>query len=578
MAVDNNVFAIHSKLANCAKLAASNMFFGSINDFLLRVLQGDPSLPPIGSIQMVAAGSPCVGFSRANANRDSPRSRRNCALLTTALACVDIYRPLYVLLENVLGMGDGHPNACDQALCALLGMGYQVRKMELNARDFGSLQNRPRIFIVAAAPNVVLPDEPLRSCDQKHATKLRTLQNLPSIENDTTHCIRFPMHIPGKREGDRNRELVESIPVDPPGMSLYKTAQMDLLPVKLRAWFEELKYENPLKSQKGSKSFTRQDWTKAIPTVRSACSPGDAIQGGHILHPDQHRTCSLQEVVLIQGFGDDEVFVGSKNEQWRQVGNSVNRCVSKALGFSIKNALRRSANKLEQQSRSPLLVAVNSDSKGLTEKRFLWMRQSSAEDTRRTVLVGHILEENSLLVKEQLTDNISQISIEDGGDRLSKYISPLIRVPLHPQPPINTLDGCAGSGRPVQREADKATRADLERDPKLRDIIEISDDGTKSEGDQGPPKKKQCRRHLPSFVEPVGESDETKQVSVFENSTVSHIRFANGQAISDSTTTKNERRTITLRRTRLFQSTSTVSPSLKFGTQARPIDLTTSDQ
>jgi DNA (cytosine-5)-methyltransferase 1 len=64
--------------------------------------------------------------------------------------------------------------------------------------------------------------------------------------------------------------------------------------------------------------FRRLAWDKPSCTVDTRFgSPR------YFLHPSQQRGFTVREAARIQGFGDDYVFCGSEQSQYRQVGNAV---------------------------------------------------------------------------------------------------------------------------------------------------------------------------------------------------------------------------------------------------------------
>ena len=59
----------------------------------------------------------------------------------------------------------------------------------------------------------------------------------------------------------------------------------------------------------------------------------------HYYHPTENRRITIREMARLQGYPDDYIFLGSKSEQSRQVGNSVPVGLGKAVAKSIFNFL-----------------------------------------------------------------------------------------------------------------------------------------------------------------------------------------------------------------------------------------------
>lgn len=182
-AVDLNSRAIHTYRANLKKPEDTKLYFGSVNDLLLEALKGNPSrnglIPSPGDVDFISAGSPCQGFSAINSRKGNASGLRNQSLVASVAAYIDFFRPDYGLLENVLGMaqkGKGRDeDILAQLLCALVGMGYQVRCFTLDAWSFGSPQGRVRLFVSFAAPGLTPQAHPRLSHAHPPGTSNRDL-------------------------------------------------------------------------------------------------------------------------------------------------------------------------------------------------------------------------------------------------------------------------------------------------------------------------------------------------------------------------------------------------------------------
>ncbi|WP_441253489.1 DNA cytosine methyltransferase [Bradyrhizobium sp. 613_E4_N2_2] len=108
-----------------------------------------------GKIDLLAGGPPCQGFSSAGRRRAvDPRN----GLVERYLELIDIIRPKFVLMENVLGFTydfkangkNGKPvSNFAGRLKERLSQNYEVVSSTLRASEFGVPQQRPRFFLVA---------------------------------------------------------------------------------------------------------------------------------------------------------------------------------------------------------------------------------------------------------------------------------------------------------------------------------------------------------------------------------------------------------------------------------------------
>ncbi len=105
-----------------------------------------------GSVDLLAGGPPCQGFSHAGRRRpDDPRNR----LFEAYLELVGIVRPKLVLIENVRGFtsgfdpdrSEGIGNFAD-ALKDRLSPDYLTTSAIIRASDFGVPQSRARFFLI----------------------------------------------------------------------------------------------------------------------------------------------------------------------------------------------------------------------------------------------------------------------------------------------------------------------------------------------------------------------------------------------------------------------------------------------
>ena len=307
------------------------LYLDSVNPCLFKILEGSSSFPAVGSVGLISAGSPCKGFSKMNPRRGDDKGMRNCSLVASTLSYIDTYLPNYAVLENVGAMNFGVGNSCNQVIACLVGLGYQVRKMEVNARDHKSAQTRNRLFLVAAAPDLPLPPKPKPSVSaETGCTRASEVsRGLPAVDNDDLICIPYPDHIPGVRQTPMLRELIRRVPRYPKKMSFLKSMKENCQGEAQLEWYWSRK---TLHAVKNHMAFTRLDPDGVIPTITTTPSPSCNFGGGRIIHWDEHRTLTLIEARRAQGFPDDFVIIGELPQQWAQVGNAVNRQVAIALG------------------------------------------------------------------------------------------------------------------------------------------------------------------------------------------------------------------------------------------------------
>ncbi|KAH0258227.1 S-adenosyl-L-methionine-dependent methyltransferase, partial [Aureobasidium melanogenum] len=365
--------ALHSYRANIEEPEKLSLFLGSVNDYLGKAIQGtkDSRVATVGDVDLLAAGSPCPGFSVLQRDRNSVQSLRNCSLVASVCSYVDFYMPTYLVLENVIGMARNPHNAKDlnvfsQVLCCLVSMGYQVQQLLMDPGHYGSCQSRQRIFIIATAPGHKAPTSPpqTHTCSEletyaraigyasnglpfgkrKHdvcpfvsLTAKEAFQDLPDIsESHVQPCVAKPDHRTCRHESSRKRALIQMVPRWPYGQGFIKAVakgKMSKNAIAAYAW------QNKNRASANSKSWARIYPDRLVGCLTTDIKPHDSFLG-RTLHYNQHRTMTVMEARRVQGLPDDEVILGTPSQQWNQIGNGVDRKVAFAIGMRIADSCR----------------------------------------------------------------------------------------------------------------------------------------------------------------------------------------------------------------------------------------------
>ncbi|ROT35790.1 hypothetical protein SODALDRAFT_328178 [Sodiomyces alkalinus F11] len=362
---DISIRAIHTYMANVDARNQVHPFAGSIDDLQRRALQGkfSDNVPPIGEVGFVSGGSPCPGFSRLTHDKTTPEQRKNQSLVASFASFIDIYRPRFGLLENVVEIIESakasQQDVFLQLICAIVGLGYQTQFFMLDAWTFGSCQSRSRVFLAFAAPGHRLPEMPLQSHQSENpknkslgrlsnnepmfqrlimptafgpVSAAQAFADLPDImDGKPDACIKFPDHRQSYGVTTKVRTRLCALPTRPWGVNLRSAynsgsvtkAEMDRFPSS--------------KTVGISNAYGRVFPNKLVGTVTTRPSPADRFTG-RILHWHQARILSVMEVRRAQGFRDHEVILGEPKDQYYTVGNSVSREVSVALGLSFREA------------------------------------------------------------------------------------------------------------------------------------------------------------------------------------------------------------------------------------------------
>ena len=106
----------------------------------------------IGKIDLIAAGTPCQGFSMAGPrNSNDPRNK----LFLQLLKFVDTFKPKMFVMENVPGiLTIDNGKVIKRIENSFSKIGYRIQYKVLFASEFGVPQERKRIFIVGTKKKI----------------------------------------------------------------------------------------------------------------------------------------------------------------------------------------------------------------------------------------------------------------------------------------------------------------------------------------------------------------------------------------------------------------------------------------
>ena len=368
-AVDYFREAIHTYRANVEDTENVKLFYGSVNDYLSQAMKGKRSnlIAQNGEVDLIAAGSPCQGFSLANKFKTEDNSLINVSMVASVVSFVDFYRPKYAILENVPNMAncgakDQENNVFAQVLSSLVGMGYQAQPYLLDAWNFGCPQSRTRLFVSITAPGLTpLPDPPqshshpdgvtaralgktanglplgTRYWDLtpfEYVTIKEATRDLPPNQHGKTTCIPHPDHRLSRNVSALNQGRIECVPKHPEGMNFIKAFHRGVMG---QPQIEAYSWDAKFRSEMNCRAWQRVFPNALTATITTVCVVEDGI-AGMWLHWEADRPLTIMEARRAQGFPDREVIVGAPSMQWKIVGNSVARPVAVALGVSLRKA------------------------------------------------------------------------------------------------------------------------------------------------------------------------------------------------------------------------------------------------
>lgn len=246
-------------------------------------------------VNIVAGGFPCQGFSMAG-NRivDDPRNN----LYKEMLDIVVNLQPDFVVCENVVGLRSMLGGKVEEMIFEdFKEAGYNMNITILRAADYYVPQKRDRvIFIGNRIGKKNYHPKPLLSPD-KYITTGQAIKDLMKMKPNESFN-----HVPTNHRPDMSERML----LLEEGKSLYKGY---------------------------SDAWKKCPWNEPSCTIKEN-------HGGVNVHPKLGRVLTAREMARIQSFPDDFIFEGAKNKQLVQLGNAVPPLLSKAIGLSIRKAMK----------------------------------------------------------------------------------------------------------------------------------------------------------------------------------------------------------------------------------------------
>lgn len=321
--VDNDQAALKTFTLNHPGAVAMNADLSKQETFdeILRVA-GDRS------IDVIIAGPPCQGFSLTGPrNFDDKRNQ----LYLAVFEMVKQYNPKGFIIENVPGMAtlyNGEIHA--EIIKRFRALGYNVESKILCAADYGVPQMRRRLIFMGIREDLGQPHFPEPVVDEEHYVTCReAISDLPprvtelgtEIDeyimdpvSDYQKKMRGNMTVLHNHVATNHTQMVkDTIALVPQGGN-YK----DLPP-------------GVGESRKFNEAWTRYHGDK----------PSRTIDTGHRnhFHYEYNRVPTIRENARLQSFPDDFVFLGTRTQQNRQVGNAVPPLLGYHLALALKKAI-----------------------------------------------------------------------------------------------------------------------------------------------------------------------------------------------------------------------------------------------
>ncbi len=322
-----------------------------------------------GTIDMVAGGPPCQGFSMAGRRNESDIRNQ---LVNSYIKFIRLVKPKIIFFENVRGFTLGFKKNKDKGIAyseyvtkKLKIAGYQVYGELINFADYGVPQKRTRFILIGiqkelAGKNKLLAQsffQKLQSnkvsfCNQKHITTETTLEDAISdllMSNGTyqakdTPKFKMGVYKPAQTEYQRLlRKDVQQNNPDSHRFANHSKAIIDKFTTILATSKRNKDLDQKIKELYNIKKHTiiPLDGQGKCPTITTL--PDDYI---HYCEP---RILTVREYARIQSFPDDFEFKGKYTTggkirtqevpRYSQIGNAIPPLFGEQAGLILNDLI-----------------------------------------------------------------------------------------------------------------------------------------------------------------------------------------------------------------------------------------------
>lgn len=284
-------------------------------------------------IDVIIAGPPCQGFSLTG-ERDINDTRNK--LYLAVVHAVNHFQPKAFLIENVPGMATLYKGAVkEQIINTFEDMGYSVTVTDkpLLAADYGVPQMRKRMFFVGFKKDLHYDyfEFPKRLLTpENYITTSEAIADLPPLEDTLGENKMDYSSDPLSEYQKKMRESAKTL------YNHVGTKHTDEVKWVINQVPEGGNWRNLPEGVGISRKFN-EAWTRY-----HSQKPSRTIDTGHRnhFHYKYNRVPTARENARLQSFPDDFIFLGTKTQQNKQIGNAVPPLLAQVIGEKMLEHLK----------------------------------------------------------------------------------------------------------------------------------------------------------------------------------------------------------------------------------------------
>ena len=338
----------------CSKFGDTRFFQTDIRDFDCYMHGGENNLKSIinrhgGRVSGIIGGPPCQAYSVAGRVRDPNGMQFDYRNFLFEAYCKILkeLRPKFFVFENVMGMLSAKPNGISIPRVLFRSFedaGYYAgnigKKTVYNFADLGGPQNRKRVIIFGVDKSIVNHRELVESFHSNMRAQFTKAKTVADAISDLTKIYPVPKN---KHKKGYSHEYTGDD-------SLHQPRYHNLRDINIfRILSEDSKSRQPkYNSVESLKKIYEQRVGRSAKVhkyyVLKENQPSNLIpahlykDGLRHIHPDpmQARSITAREAARLQTFRDDFVFVGSRGDIFKMIGNAVPPTFARKIAKAIK--------------------------------------------------------------------------------------------------------------------------------------------------------------------------------------------------------------------------------------------------
>lgn len=327
-----------------------------------------------GDVDVIIGGPPCQGFSSIRPFRSSEDDDPRNSLFEEFASYVNYFRPKVLVFENVVGLATyKNGNTIDAILNTFESLGYDCDWRILNAANYGVPQKRERLILLGVQKGGAI--------------------DFPAMTNSTSaSTIGYHDHSKMMNRGLTLEQQIELMGSPLPPAITVREAIDDLPPIgsgESATHYSALPKNSYQKDRRGDVPDDKLTLHKATNHSKKMldiikysgdniyCIPKGMVTSGFsssysrlrgdepavtitvnfvhpasnkCIHPDLNRALTPREGARLQSFDDDFIFMGTRTQIVKQIGNAVPPLLGKALAYSVLDSLEGRVVKMSSTS------------------------------------------------------------------------------------------------------------------------------------------------------------------------------------------------------------------------------------